>query len=413
VENRLVSQSQTVGGCQPNSQWSWALNFGYDPWGKRVTNCCASNTGQIASLYTFYGINGKRLATFQATVNDDTTYTFALQGSNLYFGGILMQVNGVWVSTDRLGSVRANSNGEQFAYYPYGQERTSTPDQREKFGTYFRDGVGKDYADQRYYNQNGSFWSPDPSYLNIDFEIPQSWNMYAYADEDPVNFNDPTGEARSFCEVYPLAPRCWPGGGAAGGGGDGPPGGGAGGAHCAFTGCGDSGGGGGPEPPATPVDITTDNLARGVLDSRLKDFGRSNCNKVLGDVIEDYTTKGFTGEVNIAEFYNITNPNVSSLTQNQVSGNGNPTSLGTSIPYGNAAKTISGSAGTAILLGANFFSNADATYQGNVLLHDSEIFANFASDGLSNPNGDTEDISAWLSTDCKSTPSSITWWSHQ
>jgi len=36
-------------------------------------------------------------------------------------------------------------------YAPYGDERTSTADGREKWGTYFRDaGTGNDYADQRY-----------------------------------------------------------------------------------------------------------------------------------------------------------------------------------------------------------------------------------------------------------------------
>ena len=41
---------------------------------------------------------------------------------------------------------------------------------------------------------------------------------------------------------------------------------------------------------------------------------------------------------------------------------------------------------------------------------DAEIFANFKGYGLTNPNGDTEDISAWLSTDCTKTPKSLTWW---
>ncbi len=36
-------------------------------------------------------------------------------------------------------------------YYPYGQERGSTPPRQDKFGTYFRDSNGVDYADQRYY----------------------------------------------------------------------------------------------------------------------------------------------------------------------------------------------------------------------------------------------------------------------
>jgi len=103
---------------------------------------------------------------------------------------------------DRLGSVRDTQNGSTMAYYPWGEERTSTPDGNDKFATYFRDlvtqpaGFGEDYASARYYNNNfGRFWSPDPGGLTTaDPRNPQSWNRYAYAGGDPVNFNDPTGQ---------------------------------------------------------------------------------------------------------------------------------------------------------------------------------------------------------------------------
>lgn len=54
--------------------------------------------------------------------------------------------------------------------------------------------AGLDYADQRYYaSTTGAFFSPDPSMDNVDYANPGSWNAYAYANGDPVNFNDPTG----------------------------------------------------------------------------------------------------------------------------------------------------------------------------------------------------------------------------
>jgi RHS repeat-associated protein len=51
------------------------------------------------------------------------------------------------------------------------------------------------HADQRYYNSNaGRLYTPDPSGMaNVDMLNPTSWNMYAYANGDPVYFNDPTG----------------------------------------------------------------------------------------------------------------------------------------------------------------------------------------------------------------------------
>ena len=89
----------------------------------------------------------------------------------------------------------ARPQGESFAYYPYGEERTSTVDSRDKFGTYFRDGVGQDYADQRYYASGmGRFWTVDPGGIRTaDASNPTSWNRYGYANGDPVNGFDRHG----------------------------------------------------------------------------------------------------------------------------------------------------------------------------------------------------------------------------
>jgi len=42
------------------------------------------------------------------------------------------------------------------------EEKTSRADGREKFGTYYRDSTGQDYADQRYHaSGTGSFFTAD------------------------------------------------------------------------------------------------------------------------------------------------------------------------------------------------------------------------------------------------------------
>ncbi len=59
----------------------------------------------------------------------------------------MLSEKGVAVLTDRLGSVRAKSNGENLSYFPWGEERgTGTADGRTKFAGYFRDVPGQDYA---------------------------------------------------------------------------------------------------------------------------------------------------------------------------------------------------------------------------------------------------------------------------
>jgi len=193
VENRMNSQYAVA--------WPYAQGLsGYDPWGKRVMRQTdpdpySYSTGSSPSLaFNFYGITGQRLATATCVPTGGTPSCF-FSGQNVYFGKKLLVSNGVNVVTDRLGSVRANLQGEGFAYYPYGEEQTSTVDGREKFGTYFRDGVGQDYADQRYYGSGtGRFWSADPGGIKTaNAGNPTSWNRYAYVNGDPINRFDPTG----------------------------------------------------------------------------------------------------------------------------------------------------------------------------------------------------------------------------
>ncbi len=84
-------------------------------------------------------------------------------------------------------------------YYPYGVEYTATANDTEKYATYTRDSsTGLDYAANRYYSSIwGRFLSADPygggSGGPGDPADPESWNRYAYAGNDPVNFYDPPG----------------------------------------------------------------------------------------------------------------------------------------------------------------------------------------------------------------------------
>jgi len=198
MENRVSAQYSTA--------WPFPDSFyAYDPNGKRVmkeTNPDPRNlnTGSNPTFeFYMYGITGQRLVTVDCNYSwQNPVPNCWVVGENVYFGGKMLVSNGVSVVTDRLGSVRANTQGERFAYYPYGEERTSTVDGRDKFATYFRDGVGQDYAGQRYYNAGmGRFWSPDPHIGGSAVE-PASWNRYAYAGGDPVNFSDPRGLFRNI-----------------------------------------------------------------------------------------------------------------------------------------------------------------------------------------------------------------------
>jgi len=207
VENRMVGRSA---GSYPQTVNS---TFWHDPWGRRVNQTVYDKRGETevdTHEYYFYGITGQRLMTVGCSYGQDGTPTCAVIGQNVYFGRKLLVSNGVTVVTDRLGSVRANGQGERFSYYPYGEERTATVDGREKFGTYFRDlASGMDYADQRYYgNGMGRFWSVDPGGIaTATLSRPASLNRYAYTEGDPVNFADPHGMFTCWADPPPEHPE--------------------------------------------------------------------------------------------------------------------------------------------------------------------------------------------------------------
>ncbi len=243
VENQLISTAPADGNGNLNT-------YTYDPSGKRVLQYSGGLGGYAGSgTVYFYGITGQRLGSYQLNAAPSVSLTPLYIPQ--YFGGRML------VAVDRLGSVRNNANGNgPIAYYPWGEERTTTPDGTDKFATYFRDsnvgGVGQDYANARYYNNNfGRFWSPDPA-GNAHASDPQSWNRYTYVGNDPVNRNDPTGLG-SICTVYAADnstcivgvptpfPFCW------GGTEDDP----------VFTCFGDGGGGTGGTLPTQPPRPTT------------------------------------------------------------------------------------------------------------------------------------------------------------
>ncbi|HKR62134.1 MAG TPA: peptidoglycan DD-metalloendopeptidase family protein, partial [Thermoanaerobaculia bacterium] len=100
---------------------------------------------------------------------------------------------------DHLGTPRliTADDGVEIArhtYYPFGGEATSPAQDNEprKFTGHERDGHSLDYMHARYYTAEwGRFLSVDPG--PSDLRRPQTWNRYVYAENNPVNRNDPDG----------------------------------------------------------------------------------------------------------------------------------------------------------------------------------------------------------------------------
>jgi hypothetical protein len=270
---------------------------------------------------------------------------------------------------------------------------------------------------------------------------PSSWNKYAYTRGDPVNRVDPGGTDDCPPGVYCMT--VWadtPDAFAYLGGGGGAPN-----PMTLINAFEDPNSpcfgqmgnyssdcltwlaGGGGVSPAGPAPFTPVTSVAGNTEARLllTTFFNSNtfqsCDKVFSQALgSSYSTVGFENEATMANFYIIGGTsNDGSLTEDQVTGNGSSTTLGNlfaSEPAGTSAVTLNqawdaGVQSPAILVTEsqmNFAYNNQAVLT-HELLHaylnvlDNALFNDFANYGLK--AGPTSNITNWIMTGCKSTPS--------
>ena len=108
--------------------------------------------------------------------------------------------------TDEAGNVTAVIELD-----PWGGETDRCVNQRQqpyRYTTYERDGDGVDQALMRsYHGWWARFNEPDPWEGSYDLTDPQSFNRYAYVQNDPVNYVDPTGLISDEEEVIRIEAR--------------------------------------------------------------------------------------------------------------------------------------------------------------------------------------------------------------
>jgi len=160
--------------------------YSYGPDNRRVWRRKQSGAQEVY----FWSVAGQRMGTYPLQLSGGVL-SWGAASVNVHFGGKLVRSAGKTVAVDRLGSVVGRGGPgavETHSYFPYGEERVVTAQDREKFGTYLRDATGLDYADQRYYaSTQGRFTSPDPYQASGGAGEPGSWNRYGYVEGDPVN----------------------------------------------------------------------------------------------------------------------------------------------------------------------------------------------------------------------------------
>lgn len=161
-------------------------NFFYDQNNKRIWK---KDVATGAEQVMFYGMDGALQGIYSVTKTaNPPTLTLALTKRYYSVAGLRFEDDKL-LASDRLGSVVANGT-TPVSYYPYGKQIGTFESGKPRFGTYFRDTSGLDYAMNRYYSSGmmGRFLTVDRySQSGLDSG---SWNRYVYTRGDPVNRTD-------------------------------------------------------------------------------------------------------------------------------------------------------------------------------------------------------------------------------
>ncbi len=218
ANNRRVDFQYDLAGNLSND----GAQYTYDATGQQTNGVYAPGWGGYASYTLQQAYDGDAL---RAKKVDNGTATYYLRSSVLggqviaemdaggtwqrgyvYLGGQLLaiQQNGTvnWVHQDPVTKSQrlTDTQGKVIAAIDldaWGAETArswSSGLQPRKFTTYERDGNGNDQAMMRqYHGYYMRFDQPDPYAGSMSLADPQSLNRYAYVQNDPVNFVDPSG----------------------------------------------------------------------------------------------------------------------------------------------------------------------------------------------------------------------------
>lgn len=179
----------------------YTLQQSYDGDGRRVQK---TENGYVTYYLRSTVLGGQVVAEMDGGGNWTRGYVY--QGSNL----LAVQASGVyWMHEDPVTkSKRVTDNlGNAVSAIeldPWGADTNRSSNaafQPKRFTTYDRDGNGSDEAMFRRYNRwHARFDQPDPYDGSYRLTNPQSFNRYAYAQNDPVTFSDPSGlTINEFC----------------------------------------------------------------------------------------------------------------------------------------------------------------------------------------------------------------------
>lgn len=187
-ENRLV---QVTNGAD-------VITYGYDGDGRRISQTVNGETTIFAygaGLNVLTELSGSGVPKF------DYIYAGSRNIARINFDGTGVPVSKTFYHPDHLGSTIGLTDQETTEvwdrmYLPYGGTFTgtgTTENTHQYMAKELEAATGLYYYGARYHNPNiGRFMSVDPA--GADPTDPQSWNRYAYVQNNPLKYVDPDGE---------------------------------------------------------------------------------------------------------------------------------------------------------------------------------------------------------------------------
>jgi RHS repeat-associated protein len=193
AENRIVSVSP-VGSCTGSSAYV------YDAEGRRVRR-----TATAENLDYLYDLSGRAVTLLNASTSASSfgevfagDRHLATYSGGVTSGGVTYFPLTDWLGTTRLQALGNGTTSQTCTNLPFGDSLNCNwydPGHLHFTGKERDSESGLDYFGARYYGSvAGRFTSPDLGwFFSTDLAVPQSWNLYSYVQNNPLNHIDPDG----------------------------------------------------------------------------------------------------------------------------------------------------------------------------------------------------------------------------
>jgi RHS repeat-associated protein len=168
------------------------VNLTYDALGRMVEQ---NRSGSYTEIV--YGPTGGKLALMNGQSPQKAFVPLPAGATAVYTStGLAYYRHADWLGSSRLASAPTRTKYFDVAYAPYGESYAGSGTTDLDFTGQNQDTVSGmyDFLYREYHPTQGRWISPDPAGLGVvDPANPQSWNRYAYVQNNPLSLVDPLG----------------------------------------------------------------------------------------------------------------------------------------------------------------------------------------------------------------------------